>query len=335
MKQNFAANLLGLDLAASVAAAAAASNSSSTACNRLADLYTELTLFPNSTNYTFQATNFWDKRSDLLPTCIFLPTDVDHIVSAVKIFHDEDAQFAIRGGGHMNYPGSNNIDGGVLMTLTGLSQRTVSADRSSIAVGPGNQWVDVYAALDPYGLDAIGGRLKTIGVPGLTLIGGFHYFNNKYGWAMDSVLSYDVVLGNGTLVTANRTSHSDLFWALKGGANNFGIVTNFVLRVYPILKISTQIQAFNESAVPAFIKAVCDFTNADDSSIAAGSVISIQYNATTKVVAPSLLGVQEGTESPPSRFAGFAAVPAVQTILNVTTPLQWADTLDTPNQMFR
>ena len=102
MKQNFAANLLGLDLAASVAAAAAASNSSSTACNRLADLYTELTLFPNSTNYTFQATNFWDKRSDLLPTCIFLPTDVDHIVSAVKIFHDEDAQFAIRGGGHMN-----------------------------------------------------------------------------------------------------------------------------------------------------------------------------------------------------------------------------------------
>lgn len=103
------------------------------------------------------------------------------------------------------------------MTLTGLSQRTVSADRSSIAVGPGNQWVDVYAALDPYGLDAIGGRLKTIGVPGLTLIGGFHYFNNKYGWAMDNVLSYDVVLGNGTLVTVNQISHSDLFWALKGG----------------------------------------------------------------------------------------------------------------------
>ncbi len=103
MKQNIAASLFELGLAASVAAAAAAaSNSSSTACTRLADLYTELTLFPNSTNYTFQATNFWDKRSDLLPTCIFLPTNVDQVVSAVKIFHQEDAQFAIRGGGHMN-----------------------------------------------------------------------------------------------------------------------------------------------------------------------------------------------------------------------------------------
>ncbi|OQU97833.1 FAD binding domain-containing protein [Cladophialophora immunda] len=335
MKQTRAATFL--TLVAVTASATAALNASSTACNRLASLYSEFTLFPTSTNYTIQATDFWDKRSDLDPICIFLPENVSHVVSAVEIFCQEGAEFAVRGGGHMNNPGSNNIDNGILMSLSGLSQRTVSVNgnQSTIAVGPGNSWFDVYAALDPYGLDAIGGRLKTIGVPGLTLIGGFHYFNNKYGWTMDNVDSYDVVLGNGTLITANRSSYNDLFWSLKGGANNFGIVTNFVLRAYEIPKISIQAQVWNESAVPDFIKAVCDFAENDDALVGAGSVISIQYNATTKVVSPSLLGVQEGTESPPSRFAQFAAIPAVQTVQNVTTPLQWASTLDTPNQMFR
>jgi FAD/FMN-containing dehydrogenase len=221
------------------------------------------------------------------------------------------------------------------MVLANLTHRKIAADKLTIEVGPGNRWVDVYAELDPYGLYAIEGRLKTIGVPGLTLIGGFHYFNNKYGWAMDNAVSYDIVLGNGSQITANNTSHRDLFWALKGGANNFGIVTKFILKTHAIPQISTTVQSFNESAVPAFIKAVCDFTKVDDPSIGAGAVISIQYNATTKAVAPSILGVQEGNESPPSRFENFTAIPAVQSVQKVTTPLKWASTLETPNQMFR
>ena len=233
------------------------------------------------------------------------------------------------------YPGSNNIDDGILVTLVNLTERKISADLSTIEVGPGNRWVDVYAELSPYGRYAIGGRLKTIGVSGLTLIGGFHYFNNRYGWAMDNVVSYDVVLGNGTLLTANSTTHKDLFWALKGGANNFGLVTKFTLKTYSIPQISTTTQSFNESAVPAFIAAVCDFAKAGDPSLGAGAVISIQYNATTRVVAPSILGVQEGVESPPSRFANFSAIPAVSIVQKVTTPLEWASNLDTPNQMFR
>jgi FAD/FMN-containing dehydrogenase len=89
--------------------------------------------------------------------------------------------------------------------------------------------------------------MKTIGVPGLTLIGGFHYFVNKYGYVMDNVVSYDIVLGNGTQTVANAISNPDLFWALKGGANNFGVVTKFVLKTYPITQLSATIQNFNES----------------------------------------------------------------------------------------
>jgi FAD/FMN-containing dehydrogenase len=204
-----------------------------------------------------------------------------------------------------------------------------------VEAGPGTRWVDVYSALAPYGLYCIGGRLKTIGVPGLELIGGFHYLVNKYGMAMDNVVSYDVVLGNGTQVVANATSNPDLFWALKGGANNFGIVTKFTIKALPIPYISTTIQQFDESAVPDFIAATVNMAENDPADIAAGSVISITYNQTTGQVSPSLLGVQEGTESPPSRFANFSAIPSLVTANNVLTPIQWHSQLDSPFQMFR
>ncbi|PQE24048.1 FAD binding domain protein [Rutstroemia sp. NJR-2017a BVV2] len=235
----------------------------------------------------------------------------------------------------MNFPGANNINGGVMLALSGLDTIQISADNSTVEVGPGLRWFDVYSYLEPYGRIVIGGRLKTIGVPGLTLIGGVHYFANKYGYAMDNVVSYDVVLGNGTQVTATANSSSDLFWALKGGANNFGVVTKFTLKTLAIPQVSTTIQVFNESGVQSFIKAACDLAQVDDASIAAGAVITINYNATTKVVSASLLGVQEGTESPPSRFANFSAIPADRVVNNVSSMATFAAQLDSPLQMFR
>lgn len=197
-------------------------------------------------------------------------------------------------------------------------------------------WYDVYSALDPYGRAAVGDRLKTIGVPGLSLIGGWHYFNNKWGFAMDNVLSYDVVLGNGTQITVNKTQHSDLFWALKGGANNFGIVTKFTLKTFDVPKISTTIQAYNESGIPDFLKAVCHAAKLDEQDpIAAGMVASISYNVTTKAASASLHGVQEGPERPPSQFANFSAIPSIMKIDKVQTMKTWAQALDSPKQMFR
>ncbi|KAJ5108863.1 hypothetical protein N7456_005538 [Penicillium angulare] len=304
------------------------------ACKKLSSLYPSQYISPGSSNYTTQAEYYWDVRADLSPACIFMPNTDDQVATAVKTFVKCDAQFAVRGGGHMNFPGSNNIDGGVLLALNNMTSYKVNSD--TIEVQPGMTWYDVYAALDPYGRTAIGGRLKTIGVPGLTLIGGVSYFINKYGFAMDNVASYDVVLGNGTQVIANSTSNPDLFWALKGGANNFGIVTKFTLKTYSMPHISTTIQTFNESATYDYTKAVCSWTLADsDSPVAAGSVITITYNATTKVMEPMILGVQAGISNPPSEFANFTAIPGISKINNVTTGKQWASTLDSPKQMFR
>lgn len=232
------------------------------------------------------------------------------------------------------YPGANNIDAGVLIALSNLNSVNVKSD--TVEVGPGLNWYQVYSALEPHGRVCIGGRMKTIGVPGLTLIGGFHYFNNKHGYAMDNVVTYDIVLGNGTQITVNKSSHSDLFWALKGGANNYGIVTKFELKTYAVPKVSTTIQVFNETNIPHFLSAVCEAAKLDDKDpIAAGMIATVTYNATTKLAQGSVLGVQEGVSSPPSQFANFTKIPAVQRINNVTTMKPWADTLDSPKQTMR
>lgn len=217
-----------------------------------------------------------------------------------------------------------------------MNDYTVHNDTNTIDVGPGLNWYDVYEALTPYGRVAIGGRMKTIGVPGLTLIGGFHYFNNKYGYAMDNVVSYDIVLGNGTQVTATQTSHPDLFWALKGGANNYGIVTKFTLKTYDVPKVTTSIQIFNETYFPQFFDAMCNSAKVDDEDpIAAGMIATVTYNATTKIASASLLGVQEGVSLPPTQFANFTKIPATERINAVTTMNKWSAELDSPKQMFR
>ncbi|KAL5358520.1 hypothetical protein BJX96DRAFT_182956 [Aspergillus floccosus] len=305
------------------------------ACSALFAAYPTQILFPNSTNYLSETREFWDIRSNLHPLCIFFPQTGDDVAEAMRTVHASDAQFAVRGGGHMNYPGSNNIEGGVLIALSDM--QALRVHNESIEVGPGARWYQVYNALEPYGRLSLGGRLKTIGVPGLTLIGGFHYFINKHGFVMDQVISYAVVLGNGTQVTANATTNRDLFWALKGGANNFGIVTKFVFRTYDIPRVSSTIQMYNETEIPAFIRAVTHLAEVDDpvAPIAAGGILTITYNTTTKAASASLLGLQEGVSRPPSQFANFTAIPGPLKVHNVTTAAQWASGLDSPNQMFR
>lgn len=235
----------------------------------------------------------------------------------------------------MQFPGSNNINDGVLLALNGLDRVKVSQNDSSIDVGPGNTWFDVYSALAPFGRYAIGGRLKTIGVPGLTLIGGVGYFLNKYGFSMDNVLSYDIVLGNGSQVIASETSHPDLFWALKGGAGNYGIVTKFQLRTFDIPTVSSTYQIFEENHVLSFIEAACNMVLSDDGSVGAGAVINMNYNATTNTVTPQVFGLQEGNSVPPSRFSNFTKIPAVMRLHNLTEPAVWHTQFETPNQMFR
>jgi FAD/FMN-containing dehydrogenase len=111
----------------------------------------------------------------------------------VKALTEFETLFAVRGGGHMPIPGYANINSsGVLLTTSGFDQLQISADHSTVHVGPGNKWVDVYEYLEPYGVAVVGGRIGVVGVPGYILGGGVSFFGNEYGWASATVASFTV-----------------------------------------------------------------------------------------------------------------------------------------------
>ena len=144
-----------------------------------------------------------------------------------------NCKFAVKSGGHAAFAGASNIDNGIAIDLAKLNQVTVSADKKQTSVGPGNVWYDVFTKLDPMGLSVIGGRVSAIGVGGLTLGGGVSFFSNRYGWACDNVNTYQVVFADGSIHEVTPSNLPDLYFALRGGGNNFGIVTRFDLNTFP------------------------------------------------------------------------------------------------------
>ena len=109
---------------------------------------------------------------------------------------------------------------------------TVSSDRTSVVIGPGNRWAGVYSQLDAKNLATSGGRVASVGVGGLTTGGGISFFSPRYGFVCDNVLNFEVVLASGQIVNANSASNPDLWRALRGGSNNFGVVTAFTMRSF-------------------------------------------------------------------------------------------------------
>lgn len=114
-----------------------------------------------------------------------------------------------------------------------FSEINYDAQNHVVTIGASLIWDDVYAALDPLGVGVVGGRVTGVGVAGFLLGGGYSFRTNQYGLAVDNVVAYNLVLPNGTIATASGDKCDDLFWALKGGGNNFGIVTSFVIKTYP------------------------------------------------------------------------------------------------------
>lgn len=110
---------------------------------------------------------------------------------------------------------------------------SVSEDRTTVSIGPGCRWLDVYDTLEPFGLTVVGGRVASVGVGGLILGGGISFHSNLHGWACDNVVNFEVVTAGGDIVNANETTNQDLFWALRGGGNSLGVVTRFDVKAFP------------------------------------------------------------------------------------------------------
>ncbi|KAK7926906.1 hypothetical protein PG985_003904 [Apiospora marii] len=209
-----------------------------------------------------QAT-YWSDSAKLVPACIVQPRTADEVAKAVQILAATKTRFAVRSGGHTQWAGANNIQGGATLDLGALSWTRLSPDGGETAdIGPGGLWSDVYAELHRHGRVVAGGREGNVGVAGLILGGGNTFYTPRRGFACDNVEAFEVVLADGTLVTADQHgSYSDLYWALKGGSNNFGVVTNFRMRTLPGSgPVWGGLTFFPKQLTESAIDALADFT---------------------------------------------------------------------------
>src|SRR6187401_2092166 len=170
-----------------------------------------------------------DKRPRLIARAV----DAADVIVAVNFAREHDLLLAIRGGGH-NGPGLGSCDDGLVIDLSEMKSVRVNPLTRIVRVEPGCTSGDVDHATHPFGLAVPFGIVSTTGVAGLTLGGGTGYLTRKYGLTIDNLLEAEVVLADGSVVTASATSHLDLFWALRGGGGNFGVVTSFLFMAHPV-----------------------------------------------------------------------------------------------------
>ncbi|HVO97396.1 MAG TPA: FAD-binding oxidoreductase [Bryobacteraceae bacterium] len=170
-----------------------------------------------------------DKRPKLIARCV----DVADVMAAVRYGVSNELVVAVRGGGHSG-PGLGSCDGGLVIDLSRMRSVRVNPEAKTVRAEGGCVWGDVDHATHPFGMATPCGFISTTGVGGLTLGGGIGYLARKYGLTIDNLVSADVVTADGKFLTASADSHPDLFWALRGGGGNFGVVTSFEFRLHPV-----------------------------------------------------------------------------------------------------
>jgi len=170
-----------------------------------------------------------DRRPELIARCV----DVEDVLAAIAYGRDNRLLTAIRGGAH-NGPGFGVVDGGLVIDLSSMRGVHVDPEARTVRVSGGAVWGDVDHATHAFGLATPSGFISTTGVGGLTLGGGIGYLTRTYGLTIDNLLEADVVLADGRFVKASAEENEDLFWALRGGGGNFGVVTSFLFRLHPV-----------------------------------------------------------------------------------------------------
>ncbi len=190
-----------------------------------------------------------DRRPEVIVRCAGTPD----VVRAVDFARTTGLPLAIRGGGH-GVAGNAVCDGGLMIDLSGLRHVEVDVQRRTAHVQPGATWHDFDAKTQAYGLATTGGLVSTTGIAGFTLGGGFGWLVRKHGLACDNLLEADVVTAEGELVRVSSSQNPDLFWALRGGGGNFGVVTSFTFRLHPLTQIVGGLVAHPRGRAPEVLR---------------------------------------------------------------------------------
>jgi FAD/FMN-containing dehydrogenase len=195
-----------------------------------------------------------DKRPLIIAKC----ADVADVMKAVNFGRDNGLRIAIRCGGH-NGPGLGSVDDGLVIDLAAMKGVRVDPTARTAQVGAGCTQGDVDHATHGFGLAVPAGIISTTGIARLTLSGGHGYLSRKYGLAIDNLLEADVVLADGSFVTASKSQNEDLFWALRGGGGNFGVVTSFLFQLHPVTNVFAGPVAFDQKHAGMIMKRYREF----------------------------------------------------------------------------
>ena len=174
-------------------------------------------------------TRMIDRRPRLIARC----ADVADVITAVNFAREQKLLVSVRGGGH-NAGGLGVCDDGLVIDLSRMKYVRVDPKKRTVLVGGGALWGDVDHATHAFGLAVPAGIISTTGVGGLTLGGGIGHLTRQCGLTIDNLLAVDMVLADGRFVTASAKENADLFWAVRGGGGNFGVVTSFLFKAHPI-----------------------------------------------------------------------------------------------------
>lgn len=247
----------------------------------------------------------WASSSSQVAKCSVQPGTAADVGIILNILGSTRTPFAVKGGGHASNPGFSSTTG-VLIAMKRFSAVDYNASAQTATIGAGLIWDDVYAALAPHNVNVIGGRVTGVGVAGFTLGGGYSWKTNQYGLTVDSVTAYELVKPNGNVVTVTEASDAELFFGLKGGFNNFGIVTRFTMKVYPQTQVWGGLITITAPFIDDVSAATANFAaNVQDPKAA----ILPTYNFLAGSPGISLLMFYDGPNPPAGIFDEFLAIP--------------------------
>ncbi|EXF82142.1 FAD binding domain-containing protein [Colletotrichum fioriniae PJ7] len=199
--------------------------------------------------------------SNLKPGCILVPTSAAEVSTIVTALLLNKEQFAIKSGGHNPNKYFASVQDGPLISTKGLKEVVYHKENNTVSVGPGNKWEEVHEALEGTGVTVVGGRIGNVGNEVSNVVqGGLSFLSTQYGWASNNIVSAEMVLANGSIVTASNTSNPDLLAAIKGGGNAYGIVTRYNLQAHAIGQIWGGNLVFGGEKTDEILVAIRNFT---------------------------------------------------------------------------
>lgn len=203
--------------------------------NGLKNIIRGSVILPEDSNYD-EARKVYNGMIDKHPAIILKCLDADDVVKGVNYARENQMEVSIRSGGH-NGAGLALVDKGLVIDLSEMKDIQINPNEKSVIIQPGNTLADVDKSTHEYGLALPSGIIGSTGIGGITLGGGMGYLSRKGGLTIDNLIEAEVVLATGELVITNESHHPDLFWAIRGGGGNYGVVVSFTFNLIPIKKV--------------------------------------------------------------------------------------------------